>query len=96
MEMMQSGGRVQLLISGLVQGIFFRANTQTKAEELGVNGWVKNLPDGRVEVVAEGDRKKLEELIAWSRQGPSGARVDRVEVGWEGATGEFSRFEIRR
>jgi acylphosphatase len=96
MGMMQPGGRVHLFISGLVQGVFFRANTQTKAEELGVSGWVKNLADGRVEVVAEGEMKKLEELVAWSRQGPSGARIDTVEVGWEEATGEFSRFQIRR
>jgi acylphosphatase len=88
-------GRAHLFISGLVQGVFFRANTQAKAEELGVFGWVKNLADGRVEVVAEGKRKRLEELITWSRQGPSRARVDRVEVGWEKATGEFAGFEIR-
>lgn len=87
--------RLHLKIHGDVQGVFFRANTQTVASKLGVSGWVRNLPDGSVEVLAEGDKKKLEELLEWCREGPSGAAVERVEEKWSEGKKEFSGFEVR-
>ncbi len=88
--------RVQLTISGRVQGVFYRASTQAKAQELRLTGWVRNLVDGRVEVVAEGPRQALEALVAWCEQGPSYARVDMVEQLWLEATGEFEGFRVSR
>jgi len=87
--------RVHITVSGRVQGVFFRANTQEVAQRLGLSGYVRNLPDGRVEVVAEGDEGALQKLIDWCHQGPPLARVERVEVRWENPTGEFSGFRIR-
>lgn len=87
--------RVHITVSGRVQGVFFRANTQEVAQRLGLVGYVRNLPDGRVEVVAEGDEEALRKLIDWCHEGPSLARVERVEVRWENPTGEFSGFHIR-
>lgn len=87
--------RVHMLISGRVQGVFFRANAQEVAQRLGLAGYVRNLPDGRVEVVAEGEEEALRRLIEWCHQGPPLARVERVEVRWQNPTGEFSGFHIR-
>ena len=72
-----SGARFH--VSGLVQGVFFRASTQARARELGLVGWAKNLADGRVEVVAGGDAAAIDELERWLQRGPPGARVDAVE-----------------
>ncbi len=83
------------MISGRVQGVFFRANAQEVAQRLGLAGYVRNLPDGRVEVVAEGEEEALRRLIEWCHQGPPLARVERVEVRWQNPTGEFSGFHIR-
>jgi acylphosphatase len=69
----------RFLVSGLVQGVFYRASTKTRARELGLAGFAKNLPDGRVEVVASGDAEALDALHAWLRQGPPAARVVAVE-----------------
>lgn len=66
----------RVLVSGRVQGVFFRASTQDKANELGVSGWVRNLPDGRVEARVEGEAGAVEDMLAWLRQGPSAAVVD--------------------
>ncbi len=85
--------RVHLLISGIVQGVFFRANTETVARSLGLKGRVRNLIDGRVEVIAEGQRDKISEFVDWCHQGPPAASVDKVEVMWERATGEFKTFK---
>lgn len=87
--------RAHLYISGIVQGVFFRSHTQNVAHSLDLAGWVKNLPDGRVEVVAEGPKDKLEQLIRWCHKGPPGASVNNVEIHWEETTGEFKIFEIR-
>jgi len=70
------------VVSGRVQGVWYRASTREKALPLGLAGWVRNLPDGGVEVFAEGPKAKVEELIAWCRQGPSFADVRSVEVTW--------------
>jgi acylphosphatase len=68
------------LVSGKVQGVFYRASTAEQAKRLGLAGYAKNLPDGRVEVLACGEQSKVEELIAWLRQGPPSAKVSGVEV----------------
>jgi len=87
--------RAHLLIAGRVQGVFFRATARERARSLGVNGWVKNRWDGRVELVAEGEKEKVEELIRWAHKGPPGAWVEKVEVKWEEYQGEFETFSIR-
>ena len=68
------------LVTGRVQGVAFRHYTKTTARELGVTGWVKNLPDGRVEIWAEGSEKDVEALLAWLRRGPPSARVESVHA----------------
>lgn len=68
------------IISGLVQGVFYRASTQEQAQQLGLKGWVKNLRDGRVEAVACGDEKQLVRFESWLRQGPPMAQVDNVDI----------------
>lgn len=87
--------RIHLLIAGRVQGVFFRNSTQTEAQRLGLVGWVRNLPDGRVEVTAEGEDDAIDKLIAWAHQGPTFARVDEVEITRSEPTGEFASFEVR-
>ena len=88
--------RVHLIITGRVQGVFFRASTVAQAQRLGVTGWVVNAPDGSVEAVAEGARARIDELIAWCRRGPSGAKVTNVDIAWEASRSEFTAFTIRR
>ncbi|KPJ74541.1 acylphosphatase [candidate division TA06 bacterium DG_78] len=92
---MKENVRVHLHISGIVQGVFFRSNTREVATNLHVTGWVRNLYDGRVEVVAEGPKDSIDQFIQWCHRGPSGASVDTVEIDWQDATGEFNNFEIR-
>lgn len=77
-----------------MQGVFFRASTQREAKRLGLTGWVKNLPDGAVEFLAEGEEQELKELLAWAQRGPSAARVERVDSRWRSFTGEFVDFRI--
>lgn len=86
--------RLYLHIFGRVQGVGFRWHTGNRAGELGLRGWVRNCPDGSVRVMAEGLRDALEALALWAEQGPERARVDRVEVIWGEATGEFNNFKI--
>jgi acylphosphatase len=86
--------RFHVFISGRVQGVFFRANTWKQARSLGLSGWVRNLPDGRVESVFEGEELAAETMLNWSRTGSLPSRVDNVEVVEETATGEFDDFEI--
>jgi acylphosphatase len=88
--------RVHLLVSGLVQGVAFRASTVQEARRLGLRGWVRNLPDGRVEAEAEGERAALEALAAWCRRGPPAARVDQVAERWGEARGELGPFGMGR
>jgi len=87
--------RALVTIHGLVQGVYFRASTHDEAIRLGVNGWVRNLPDGSVEALFEGEKKKVEEIIGWCHRGPSGASVSKVEISWEPYQGEFKYFDIR-
>jgi len=88
--------RVHLTIEGWVQGVFFRASTVQEATRLGVKGWVRNCPDGSVEVVAEGNKEKIDELIEWCHRGPAGAQVRTVQLSWEHHQGAFENFSIRR
>lgn len=81
-------------IEGRVQGVGFRHFTKVNARQLEVNGWVKNLSDGRVEGVFEGPEKKVKELIERCRSGPRSASVADIEVSWEKTDGEFERFEV--
>ncbi|NIR87196.1 acylphosphatase [Candidatus Bathyarchaeota archaeon] len=87
--------RARVFVSGRVQGVFFRSETQHKANRRNVSGWVRNLPDGRVEAVFEGERNDVERLIEFCKRGPPGARVTGVEVQWERYTGEYRRFKVR-
>ncbi len=87
--------RAHIKIRGRVQGVWFRALAQERARELGVRGWVRNCPDGSVEVVAEGEKNALQRLITWCHKGPEGALVTDVEVKWEPHRGEFQDFSIR-
>lgn len=88
--------RVRLLISGRVQGVWYRASTRDTAVRHGVTGWVRNLPDGRVEALMEGDETALWQVIDWCRQGPPGAAVTDVSTDWQAATGEFRAFSVVR
>lgn len=93
---MSAQRRVRLEIYGKVQGVFYRASTREKAQNLGLTGWVKNRPDGSVEAVVEGPSDEVDELVDWTQEGPSRARVQNVEVADEEPTGEFTGFEVRR
>ena len=86
--------RVRAVISGRVQGVCYRAYARDRAIELGVRGYVKNLPDGNVELVAVGDEDRVEALLHWAAQGPPGARVDRVLVKDLDAGESFDRFVV--
>jgi acylphosphatase len=96
MEKTRERARLWLKVEGRVQGVYFRASTVHEARKLGLTGWVKNRPDGSVEVIAEGERTVLEELERWCRQGPPGALVRTVERVWQEAVNEFDDFRIRR
>jgi acylphosphatase len=82
-------------VLGKVQGVFFRAFVAKQAAELGLSGYARNLPDGSVDVMAEGGRSRLEKLLEYLRVGPPGARVDRVDADWPPYRGEFGSFDIQ-
>jgi acylphosphatase len=86
--------RKRVLISGVVQGVFFRDACRRTAARHGVQGWVRNLPDGRVEAVFEGAEERVDRLVAWAREGPSGAVVTDVDVRGERPEG-LTTFTIR-
>ncbi len=87
--------RAQVIIHGLVQGVWFRASTRDEAIRLGVRGWVRNLPDGTVQALFEGEKKKVEQIIGWCYKGPPGSRVSKVDIFWESYKGEHEQFDIR-
>jgi acylphosphatase len=87
--------RVHLIISGRVQGVFFRYTMQQVASKFNVTGWARNLPNAKVEAILEGDKENLEKVIEWSHHGPSGAVVENVDVRWEEYSGEFKDFSIK-
>ena len=82
-----------MVVRGRVQGVFFRAETRTRATSLGLGGWVRNNADGSVEAAFEGDRDRVESMIEWCRRGPPHAYVEDVEVTWEAPHGE-PRFAV--
>jgi acylphosphatase len=86
--------RVRIKVFGDVHYVGFRFSTIEIARDLGLTGWVKNEPGGTVQIIAEGEREKLENLVAWARKGPSLARVEKIDVEWGGATGEISSFDV--
>jgi acylphosphatase len=86
--------RAHIIVSGRVQGVFFRDHTQRWASSLGLTGWVKNLWDGRVEVLTEGEKDTIDSLISRLKQGPPLAHVEKVDVTWEEYKDEFSGFRI--
>ena len=86
---------VRVIVHGWVQGVFFRDSTSRRARELGLTGFVRNLPGGKaLEVRAEGERQQLDKLIDFLKVGPPAARVDRVETTWLEYTGDYSGFSI--
>lgn len=87
--------KVHVFVSGRVQGVFFRQGTKEQAEDLGVTGWVRNLPDGRVEAVFEGEEEAVKAIVKYCHRGPSHAGVTNVDVEGEPYRGEFSSFEAR-
>jgi acylphosphatase len=86
--------RARILVAGIVQGVAYRQSAAWEAERLGLAGWVRNLPDGRVEALAEGPRERVESLVAWCWRGPPSARVSQVEVAWGPAVGDLQGFRI--
>jgi acylphosphatase len=86
--------RASVRVRGLVQGVYFRVETEARARSLGVAGWVRNAPDGSVEAVFEGDPERVASLVEWCRQGPAGARVDAVALRWEEPEG-LRGFSVR-
>ena len=87
--------RVHVLISGKVQGVWYRASTQAKAQQLGITGWVRNTRDGKVEAVFEGDEATIQQMILWCHQGPPQAKVNTVEVREQPSSDSFHEFFIR-
>lgn len=87
--------QLHAIVTGLVQGVSFRYYTQREARALGLTGWVRNRPDGSVEVLAEGSKGQLDQLVEFLNYGPSAAVVERVDVAWNPASNAFHDFEIR-
>ena len=87
--------RAHVYISGNVQGVFFRDSTRQKAEELGLNGWVENTPDGRVEALFEGPADAVQEMLDWCKKGPAQADVEDVETEREEPEEDLRGFEVR-
>ena len=87
--------RIHIFITGRVQGVFFRQSTRVIAIKNNVNGQVRNLDDGRVEIVAEGEKQNIDNLTNWCKTGPANSRVDEFELSEENYTDEFETFEVR-
>jgi acylphosphatase len=87
--------RAHIFIRGRVQGVFFRSETVYEAKKHGVTGWVRNLPDDRVEAVFEGEEEVVKRLLEFCRRGPPGAKVAGADVTWQNYSGEFKDFEIK-
>ena len=88
--------RIDVIITGRVQGVWFRKYTQNKARELGLKGWVRNETNGTVSLIAEGDDELLKKLTKWLQRGSPGAKVNTVNVNWEEAQETLKTFEIIR
>ena len=86
--------RAHVVVSGMVQGVFFRAETRDRARSLGLDGWVQNRSDGAVEAVFEGDDERVDSMVEWCGRGPAGARVEDVDTTWAAPEGETG-FSVR-
>ncbi len=86
--------RVRLYVKGKVQGVFFRQALKVMAKKNNVHGWVKNLKDGRVESILEGEDVNVSSIVEWAHAGPANARVEDVEIKNEKFTGEFTKFDV--
>jgi acylphosphatase len=91
---MADKARARVLIEGRVQGVFFRASTRDEARARGLTGWARNLPDGRVEALFEGDKRLVEDMLKWCQKGPPYAYVDHIEVEWQTHQGDLVDFRI--
>jgi acylphosphatase len=91
---MEENARARVVISGRVQGVFFRAETQRAAERIGVHGWVRTQPDGTVAAVFEGSKQSVDQAVEWCRQGSPMSEVTDVAVNWETPSGEYNTFDI--
>lgn len=92
--MISTKARAHIYVSGIVQGVFFRTRTAVMAYRLNVRGWIRNLTDGRVEAVFEGERGDVDEMLEFCRHGPSGSIVEKAQITWEDYKGEFMKFTI--
>jgi len=93
--MVSMNARVHVMITGTVQGVYFRETVRQHAVRLGVKGWVRNASGGGVEALFEGGNEKILDLLGLCRKGPPAARVEKIEIEWEEFRGEFEEFEIR-
>lgn len=87
--------RAQVIVTGRVQGVFYRAETAAKAKHFKVTGWVRNLPDGRVEAVFEGEETNVQKMVEFCRRGPPDAYVTNIDARWQEWKGEFENFSVR-
>ncbi len=87
--------RAHIVISGLVQGVFFRAEAKYYAEKLNIKGWIKNTSGGKVEAVFEGDKSSVDKMIDWCKTGPAGAIVEDVLINWQEYLGEPKEFIVK-
>jgi acylphosphatase len=92
---MKDNERAHVYVSGEVQGVFFRDSARERASDLGLNGWVRNLWDGRVEALFEGPSEAVREMVRWCGEGPPQARVESVESEYDAPLGDLSGFEVR-
>jgi acylphosphatase len=88
--------RAHLFISGAVQGVFFRVETRKEAIMRNISGWIRNVSDGRVEAIFEGEKENVGKLITYCKRGPQGAEVTNIDVTWEEYLGKLKSFEIRK
>lgn len=86
---------VHVIISGRVQGVWFRTSTKQKAEQLGITGWVRNTKDGRVEAIFEGEEETVNQMLQWCHQGPPLSKVNNVEIKNQNPTNGFEEFSVR-
>ena len=87
--------RAHIFVTGWVQGVFFRYETKRKALRSNISGWVRNLRDGRVEAIFEGEKEAVEAMVGFCREGTPAAKVEHVEVSWDEPTGELRDFQVR-
>jgi acylphosphatase len=92
----KEASEARVVVSGRVQGVFFRSSTRDTAVRYGVRGYVRNLPDGRVEAVLQGDRGAVEKVVAFMREGPLGACVEEADVEWRSPSETWDGFLVRR